>query len=56
MRYRVPSTIGGVCCVSCWPQGWPKVEEIVVVVDVVVGNEGGEVGVVVYVEDGDGVV
>ena len=37
-------------------RGWPKVEGVKVVESVVVGDEGGEVGVVVYVEDRDGAV
>ena len=56
MRCRVPSTIGGECCVSCWPQEAAEVEGIIVAVGVVVDDEGGEVAVVVYVEDPDGVV
>ena len=36
--------------------GRPEVEGIVVVVGLVVGDEGGEAVVVVYVEDCDGVV
>jgi len=37
-------------------KGWPKVEGIIAVVGVVVGDEGGKVGVVVYDENRDGVV
>ena len=46
-------TIRGVCCVSCWSWGWLEVEGVVIVVCVVVGDEGCEVFIVVYVEDGD---
>ena len=34
-------------------RGWLQVEGVVVVVCVVVGNEGCEVGILVYVEYGD---
>jgi hypothetical protein len=37
-------------------RGWPKVEGIIAVVGGVVGDEGGEADVFVYVEDRDGVV
>ena len=37
-------------------RGWPKVERIIAVVGVVVGDEGGEVDIVVYFEDRDGIV
>ena len=37
-------------------RGRPEVEGIIVAIDLVVGDEGGEVVVVVYVEDRDGVV
>jgi hypothetical protein len=33
--------------------GWSEVEGVIVVVYVVIGNEGCEVIVIVYVEDGD---
>jgi hypothetical protein len=48
-----PSTTGEGYYVSYrWP-GWLEVKGIVVVVCVIVRDEGCEVGVLVYVEDGD---
>ena len=53
--FAFPSTIDGGCRVSClWP-GWLKFEGVVVVVCVIVRDESGEVGVLVYVEYGYGV-
>ena len=34
-------------------RGWSEVERVIVVVCIVIGDEGCEVAIVVYVEDGD---
>ena len=34
-------------------RGWSKVERVIVVVCIVVGDESCEVGIMVYVKDGD---
>ena len=57
MQCRGPSTAGGECFVyHAGQRRRSEVEGIVVVVGVVVGDEGGDVAVVVCVEDRDGVV
>jgi len=57
VQCRGPSTAGGECFVyHAGQRRRSEVEGIVVVVGVVVGDEGGDVAVVVCVEDRDGVV
>ena len=57
-RFDIESRVSLAECVVylAGRMGWLKVEGIMVVVGMVDGDEGGEVDVVVYVEDCDGVV